>query len=292
MELLPRSCAGACGRMWGSNQRKRFEDLLTHVDEDEKAKVVAEQVEVVGGCRQTYKLVDENLRQSLIQHCLWKETLDLHQWRWRYFVRNLPPQRSWFSNASRLNTISYQITKNFDQVVNICCSPLPSPQVWPYLLYLGVSSDELDEANIAKRLRIRNLASLFHFCHDWCGELTVSEFCSLYEDSTSSICLGYSDIAKTLFELYAISPPRLEEVAMKAVKKENRIAVDDLSQQVQRNDQDGFFEPETYQHDLQHLSRFGQQCLRRLKALHDRKIEKGGFFAWPGCISMDIFKNA
>ena len=78
MELLPRSCAGACGRMWGSNQRKRFEDLLTHVDEDEKAKVVAEQVEVVGGCRQTYKLVDENLRQSLIQHCLWKETLDLH----------------------------------------------------------------------------------------------------------------------------------------------------------------------------------------------------------------------
>ena len=43
--------------------RKRIEDLLAHVHEDDKAKVVAEQVEVVGGCRQTYRLVDENLKK-------------------------------------------------------------------------------------------------------------------------------------------------------------------------------------------------------------------------------------
>ena len=54
-------------------------------------------------------------------------------------------------------------------------------------------------------------------------------------------------MAKLLFELYATTPPRLEELAMKAVRQENRIAVvDSLSRQVQRNDQDGFFKPETF----------------------------------------------
>ena len=94
---------------WKIDGRKRLEDLLAHVHEEEKAKVVAEQVEVVGGCRQIYEVVDENLKNSLIQHSLWKETLDLHRWRWKYFEANLPPETSWFSNAGILNTISYQI---------------------------------------------------------------------------------------------------------------------------------------------------------------------------------------
>ena len=274
---------------WKIDGRKRLEDHLAHVHEDDKAKVVAVQVEVVGGCRQTYKLVDENLKNSLIQHSLWKETLDLHQWRWRYFVRNLPPQRSWFSNASRLNTISYQITKNFDQVVGVCCSPQPKPSQWPHLLYLGVSSDELDEANMAKRLRIYNLAHLFKTipCQD---VETLRSSRRIFQDHISNACLRYGDVAKLLFEHYATTPPRLEELAMKAVRQKNRIDVDGLSRATQRNDQEGFFAPETYQHDLQNLNRFGRRCLRVLKVQHDLKIEKGGFLLWPGCISMDLFK--
>ena len=106
------------------------------VNEDEKAKVVAEQVEVVGGCRQIYEAVDENLKQSVIRGCLWKETLDLHQWRWRYFTANFPSRRLWLSNTGRLNTISYQITKRFDQLVDVCCSPLPPP---PMRRWLGAA---------------------------------------------------------------------------------------------------------------------------------------------------------
>ena len=271
----------------GQTREELIGGRTARVNEEEKAKVVAEQVEVVGGCRQIYEVVDENLRQSLIRGCLWKETLDLHQWRRRYFTANFPTPRLWLSNTGRLNTISYQITKRFDQLVDICCSPLPR-NGWERR-YLGVSSDELDEANMAKRLRIYNLAHLFKTipCQD---VETLRSSRRIFQDHISNACLRYGDVAKLLFEHYATTPPRLEELAMKAVRQKNRIDVDGLSRATQRNDQEGFFAPETYQHDLQNLNRFGQRCLRVLKVQHDIKIEKGGFLLWPGCISMDLFK--
>ena len=257
------------------------------VNEEEKAKVVAEQVKVVGGCRQIYEAVDENLKQSVIRGCLWKETLDLHQWRWRYFADNFPSPRLWLSNTGRLNTISYQITKRFDQLVDVCCSPLPPPcgGDLQWRTYLGVSSEELDDkAAMAKRLRIVNLDLLFHsgpYCSYWealfAGQHSLAEF-----------GLSYGDVAKTLFELHGNTPARLEELAMKTVQQEDRR--ENLSRPTQRNDQEGFFAPETYQRDLKNLTTIGQYHLRVLKEQHDLKIEIGGFLLWPGCFSMGLFK--
>ena len=79
---------------------------------------------------------------------------------------------------------------------------------------------------------------------------------------------------------------RTEELAMKAVGKEKRIAVDGLSRQVQRNDQDGFFEPETYQRNLQKLDQRWTAALSTVEgAACRRKAREASYFIVPGCIS-------
>ena len=157
------------------------------------------------------------------------------------------------------------------------CPPPPCGGGWERRTYLGVSSDELDKANMAKRLRIVNLDLLFHsgpYCSYWealfAGQHALAEF-----------GLSYGDVAKTLFELHRNTPARLEVLAMKTVQQEDRR--ENLSRPTQRNDQEGFFAPETYQHDLKNLTRFGQHRLQRLKALHDGIVEDEDRFHYYGC---------
>ena len=70
------------GEEWRIEQgQRRLKDLLAHVNVRNKAKIVTEQIAVVGGCRRLYELVNGNLRHGVMQHSLWKETLDLHRWR-------------------------------------------------------------------------------------------------------------------------------------------------------------------------------------------------------------------
>ena len=279
----------ATGEEWQLREqgRRRLEGLLAHVNKEEKAEVMIKQVEVVGGCRQLYELIDRNLRNGVIQHSLWKETLDLHRWRWNYFKVNLPPQTSWFSNTGLLNTISYQITMNFDQVVDACCSQVTKPSQRSDKLYLGLSSDDLDSR--AKRLRIYNLDRLFHG-----SALCLWEALFVSQRALPEMCLGYGDVAKTLFEIYATSPPRLEELAMKTAKKDGRIAVERLPPRVLENDDFGFFDPKNYQRDVKNLGRFGRSYLRHLKAVHDGIIEEKKRrvhfpFSLTGSLSVDTF---
>lgn len=100
--------------------------------------------------------------------------------------------------------------------------------------------------------------------------------------------LRYGDVARILFEHYGNSPSRLEELAMKTVKREDRFLDEHLCPQVHANDQEGFFQPETYQHDLRHLTKVGRELLTQLKETHDdmrRNAVRPNWppgSAWPG----------
>lgn len=272
--------------------KERLKGLLAHVNKKEKAKVMEKQIAVVGGSRRIYELVDANLKKGLIQCSLWKETLMLYRWRKNYCKNKLLNHKSWFSNAGQLNTLSYQSTVNFEQVVDVCCSQMlkPGPQLEPYywgscpellwknmtkrtiqlseLFYLGISSVELAEENVAKRLRIENLDQLFHEGFS----ASIWDMLLLGKRLLSDTSLRYGDVAKTLFEVHANSPPKLEELAMKAVRKEGRIALEHLSRAVQENDDYAFFDPDNFVHNLKALSAVGRYRLRQLKALHDGNL--------------------
>ena len=260
--------------------KKYLQIFLATVIEEEKAKVVQEQIEVVGGSRKVYELVDQNLRQNLIECSLWKETFDLYHWREKYFLKNLPPLRLWFSDIGEVDTISYQLTKNFQQVEDICCSRWKKFLnrrwfVWSTgKIYLGVS--ELDEEDARKRRRIRNL-------HRVIRQSANADACSWYvwlslaTTPWQHSCLRYGDLARILFEKYGESPSRLEELAMRKVKTDSRITLENLSRQVKMNDEYGFFRPETFQHDLPKFSEVGQLLLQRLKAVHEEITKKRKF---------------
>ena len=152
---------------------------------------------------------------------------------------------------------------------------------------MGLSSDDLDSR--AKRLRIYNLDRLFHG-----STLSLWEALFVSQRALSEMCLRYGDVAKTLFEIYATSPPRLEELAMKTAKKDGRIAVERLPPRVLENDDFGFFDPKNYQRDVKILRRYGRSYLRHLKAMHDGIIEEKKRIAhFPlsltGSLSVDIF---
>ena len=121
---------------------KLLKNYLNDINVDAKTKVMKKQIDIVGGCQHIYEIVNKNLKKGLIEFSLLKETCDLYSWRKSYFNKNLSvKQGAWFTNSYYINTMTYQITKNFEQVVDICCSNLYLNQNGNNGLYFEVKED-------------------------------------------------------------------------------------------------------------------------------------------------------
>ena len=218
---------------------------MQRVKRNKMVKIVKEQIDVVGGCPKVYKIVDENLRNSLIEFSLLKESLDLHRWR-KHFVRQ---------RMSRVRTYGENPeTMRFERFVEFCYS----------YVFIKRQSSTVSRDESKRRVRMDRLQELFR-CGPKSDVAWLWKHHFLTPEYLTDSNLSYSDVARILFEHYKNSPFKLEELAMKTAKKERSI----LSEPVKRNDKNGFFRPETYETDLKAFSKVGQAHLQQLKKTYD-----------------------
>ena len=213
-----------------------YEKLLKYisdVNEDEVETYVSEEIKVCGN-RNIFVIVDKNLREGVIEFSLLKELCALYKWRRKFFDEHLPVLKgSWFTNSFCRDVITFQITRNFDQILRIASSRLLPSGKYPEGIFLESDGD------ISRNLRFRidNLEILYHL-----KEVTLWKYYFLTEKFLPGSHLMYSDVAKIIFEHYLKSPRKLEELASICAKR-NNISFSDCSRNVVTNERVGFYFP-------------------------------------------------
>ena len=147
-----------CSEKIAEGQRK-VEELLSDVDQDKVQKLIEEQVAVVGGSKITFERVDKNLKSCVIEYSLLKELSDLYEWRRNFFDEHLPVLRgSWFTTSYCRDAITYNVIKNFEQILEIVCSRKLEEGSFPKGIILKSDQDQTR----FERYRIDNFEFLYH----------------------------------------------------------------------------------------------------------------------------------
>ena len=232
---------------------------LKNVDNSKVADLVAEQTELVGGST-LYERVDNNLKRGVIELSLLRELCDLYKWRRKFFDENFPVLKgSWFTDSFCRDVITFQITENFNQILNIACSNLRKEKSFPKGLFFTTDGD-LRKREL--RYRIDNLEVLYHVTDKY-----YWSFYFLTEKFLPGSYLHFTDVAKILSDHYSKSPGRLEELAMKKCKIQGA-STKDMTPQVLRNDRLGFLLPDDDTPD--NLADDGKELFVLLKIMFDK----------------------
>jgi len=206
---------------------------ISDVDENRMETFICEEIKVCGS-RNIFVIVDKNLREGVIEFSLLKELCALYKWRRKFFDEHLPVLKgSWFTDSFCRDVITYQITRNFDQILKIVSSRLLPSGKCPEGIFLGSDGD----ISRSKRFRIDNLEILYHL-----KEVTLWKYYFLTEKFLPGSHLTYSDVAKIIYEHYSKSPRKLEELASICAKR-NNMSLSGCSQSVVTNDRVGFYFP-------------------------------------------------
>ena len=215
--------------------KENVAEYLQNVNHVQVADLIAEQIEIVGGPT-LYERVDNNLKRGVIELSLLRELCDLYKWRRKFFDENFPVLKgSWFTDSFCRDVITFQITENFNQILNMACSNLRKGRRFPKGLFFTTDGDLRKRES---RYRIDNLEVLYH--------VTDKYFWSFYfltEKFLPGSYLHFMDVAKILSEHYSKSPERLEEIAMKKCKIQG-ISTQNMTPQVLKNDRLGFLFPD------------------------------------------------
>ena len=147
-----------CAKRIEEGQRK-FDELLSDFDQEKLETFIDDQVSIVGGSRLVYDRVDRNLKSGVVEYSLMKELSDLYEWRRKFFDDNLPVLKgSRFTESYCRDVITYNVIRNFDQILRVVCSRKLEEGSFPMGILLR---SDLDESRI-ERYRIDNIEFLYH----------------------------------------------------------------------------------------------------------------------------------
>ena len=227
---------------------------------------IVEQIKVVGN-RKVFVIVDRILKQGVIEFSLLKELCDLYKWRRKFIDEKLPVLKgAWFTNSFCRDVITFQITRNFDQILKIAASSkLTKKSDFPTEIFL--SSD--GEKSRAARYRIDNLEILYHL-----HEKTLWKYYFLTEKFLPGSHLLYSDIVSVIMEHHSVAPKSLLQLAMTCVKK-NGVSWEMSMDNIMKTDLVGYNRP-LDEIDTNNLNDDGKELLSILQKVHELlKVQEG-----------------
>jgi len=198
------------------------DELVATTDQAKADKIKSDQVEVVGSLK-LYERINRNFMQEKFEPFFAKEQFDLYRWREDFFHSSFP-EECWFTDGAddshAFDTVPYQITKNFQKVVDLACS---NRNVLDRVYF---ENDEI-ASNRARTLFDANTV------------MYNDSF--LDKDTLEDEKLSYSDAAHVIVAVFQSSPLKLEQLAMKQVL-EHEMPLNELPKELQTKAVIGMFD--------------------------------------------------
>jgi len=197
-------------------------ELVSITDESKVNKIKADQVEIVGSLK-LYERINLNFRLERFEPFFAKEQFELYRWREDFFHSSFP-EEGWFTDGAddshAFDTVPFQITKNFQHVVALACSPR-NMQERVYFQNDEIASD-----------RARKLFD---------ANTVMYNDSFLDKESLEDENLTYSDAAHVIVAVFQSSPLKLEHLAMKQVL-EHQMPLEELPKALQTKAVIGMFD--------------------------------------------------
>jgi len=209
------SYAGRCAR-FGCSARSF---LLKYQDEVEIKKMVDEQVQLLGGNKDLYNMIDNNMMNGDLDPFFIKEYCTIFAWREEFFSQHFS-NGSWFTvdfiNDSfpfdpedeylRFITIPYQITRYFDRVMALASAKVSTELEWlKQQTYFENNEPLSSEAESKYKWKA--------LVNDLSNDSDDLEKLALCDE----VNVGFREVSHIIVEVYKTGPKKLEEIALKAV---------------------------------------------------------------------------
>eukprot|EP00092_Neocalanus_flemingeri_P034057 GFUD01037036.1.p1 GENE.GFUD01037036.1~~GFUD01037036.1.p1 ORF type:complete len:306 (+),score=78.95 GFUD01037036.1:68-919(+) len=211
------SYAGRCASFGSSTNSF----LLKHQDEGFIERMIEEQVKLLGGNKELYNRIDNNMKNGVFDHFFIREHCAIFSWRETFSDKHFPGN-SWFTvdlndedefEAEEGNqkfaraTIPFQITRHFDRVMALASANVPSELTWLKQQVYFEKNDLLsDEAEWKYKWEVAMTM-----------KKTNGDGLQSLEWESSSMEMEFSDVAHMFAVMYQTGPKKLEEMALKAV---------------------------------------------------------------------------
>jgi len=210
--------------------------LLSNINQKAIDNAVQNQINVVGGSNLLYQKLNESMAGNKFEAYFIKEQCSLYTWREDFFNSHFPGDSwytvdedeydddefySWDDSFTRDITIPFQLTHNFDTVVQLATVEL-SPELSWLKSCVYLPNDEF----------VSNEAASLYKRETMLYDLNILPGSTLYYHF-DQLGLTFSEVAHMIVEFFHNGPKKLEELAIKTILIES-VSIKTLPKSIQK----------------------------------------------------------